>query len=131
MTTSKLVWAVALAGLTLLGSSLLPSLAQELPRQPSIPVKPQSPVKSPVTPRLPTTTIDPETNYRSIAVTCGAVSYKLTTGSSEGACKVFVEQGRVTGAMCTDGTNSALQTCSTGCQETTGSGRCVRQDRAL
>ena len=58
------------------------------------------------------------------------VSYKLTTGSSEGLCKLFVDLGRVTGAFCTDGTNSALQACSTGCKETTGSGSCTRQDQA-
>ncbi len=131
MFVNKLVWAAVLSGLASISSSVLPSLAQELPPQPSTPVRPQSPVKSPTTPRLPTTTIDPETNYRSIAITCDKkVSYKLTTGSSEGACKLFVEQGKVTGAFCTDGTNSALQACSTGCGETTGSGGCTRQDQA-
>jgi hypothetical protein len=128
---NKRVWAAVLSSLVAIGSSVAPSLAQEPPHQPTTPLRTQSPVKSPTAPTLPTTTIDPETNYRSIAITCGnKVSYKLTTGSSEGACKVFVDQGKVTGAFCTDGTNSALQACSTGCEETTGSGGCTRQDQA-
>ena len=119
MFANKQIWAVVLSSLASISVSVPPSFAQEVP---------QSPIKSPIAPKLPTTTIDPETNYRSIAITChNRVSYKLTTGSSEGACKLFVEQGRVTGAFCTDGANSALQSCSTGCMETTGSGGCARQ----
>ena len=128
---NKLVWAAVLSSIASIGSSVPPSLAQELPSQPATPVRPLSPVKLPTNPKFPTTTIDPETNYRSIAITCGnKVSYKLTTGSSEGACKLFVDHGKVTGAFCTDGANSALQACSIGCQETTGSGGCTRQDQA-
>ena len=122
MFANKQIWAVVLSSLASISVSVPPSFAQEVP---------QSPIKSPIAPKLPTTTIDPETNYRSIAITChNRVSYKLTTGSSEGLCKLFVDLGKVTGAFCTDGANSALQACSTGCEETTGSGGCTRQDQA-
>ena len=131
MFVNKRVWAAVLTCLATFSASVLPSRAQEPPSQPATPVRPLPPIKSPTAPILPTTTIDPVTNYRSIAITCGnKVSYKLTTGSSEGACKLFVDHGKVTGAFCTDGANSALQACSIGCQETTGSGGCTRQDQA-
>jgi hypothetical protein len=54
--------------------------------------------------------------------------YKLTTGSDLGVCKVYLERGRVSGGFCTDGTNTALQTCATGCKEVAGSGACEKQD---
>ena len=56
--------------------------------------------------------------------------YKLTTGSNDGACKVYVDHGRILGGYCTDGSNSASQTCSTGCKEVTGSGICEKQNPA-
>jgi hypothetical protein len=55
-------------------------------------------------------------------------SYKLATGSDAGVCKIYVENGGVTGGLCTDGTNSALQTCATGCGQVMGSGTCEKQE---
>lgn len=111
MSSSKLALAVTLSGLALLGLSVLPSFAQEPPRQPSTKVAPQQPVRSP------------------LAISCpNGDHYKLTTGTTEGLCKIYVERGRVIGGLCTDGTNSALQSCSTGCKEITGSGGCEKQD---
>jgi len=43
-------------------------------------------------------------------------------------CKAYVDLGRVIGGICTDGSNSALQSCSTGCREITGSGSCEKLD---
>jgi hypothetical protein len=60
----------------------------------------------------------------------GGYSYRLTTGTNGGVCKLYVDRGRVTGGFCTDGTNSALQTCATGCKEMTGAGLCEKQDPA-
>jgi hypothetical protein len=111
MSSSKLASAVTLSSLALSGLSALPSFAQQLPRQPSTTVAPQQPVRSPV------------------AINCPSGDhYKLTTGSIEGLCKVYVERGRVIGGFCTDGNNSALQSCSTGCKEITGSGGCEKLD---
>ena len=56
--------------------------------------------------------------------------YKLTTGSNDGACKIYIDHGRILGGYCTDGSNSASQTCSTGCKEVTGSGVCEKQNPA-
>lgn len=131
MFPNKLVSAVAIAGAAAFIVSVLPSFAQETPQQPSSRVVPQSPVKRPAAPVRPPTRIDPETNSRSVTVKCrNGVSYKLTTGSNEGACKLVVDDGEISGAFCTDGTNSAMQTCATGCKESTGSGGCARQDRS-
>lgn len=111
MSSSKLALAVTLAGLALFGLSVQSPFAQELPRQPSKTIAPQQPVRPP------------------LAITCpNGDHYKLTTGTTEGLCKVYVERGRVIGGLCTDGTNSALQSCSTGCKEITGSGSCEKQD---
>lgn len=127
--SGKLALVVTFSTVATLCPSVIPSFAQELARQPPTVVAPQPSIKSPATPRLPSTTIDPETNYRYVTVACrNGDRYKLTTGSTEGACKILVESGSVKGAFCTDGTNSALQSCSTGCKEITGSGACARQD---
>ena len=50
--------------------------------------------------------------------------YRLSTGADAGVCKLYVDRGKVIGGFCTDGTNSVLQSCSTGCKEITGSGTC-------
>jgi hypothetical protein len=82
-------WVVGVSGLASLGPSL-PSIAQ-LPPTPSSaaassPVSPSSAVRPPVTIKCP--------NGR---------QYRLTTGSGVGACKVYVDHGRVIGGFCTDG----------------------------
>jgi hypothetical protein len=102
------------SGLASLGLSL-PSVAQ-LPPTPSSaaaspPVAPSSVVRPPITIKCP--------NGR---------QYRLTTGSGGGACKVYVDHGRVIGGFCTDGGNAARQTCSTGCLEITGSGGCEQHN---
>ena len=111
MSSSKLALAVTLSGLALFGLSVPLSFAQELPRQPSTTFAPQQPQRSPVTINCP-----------------NGDHYRLTTGSIEGLCKVYLDRGRVIGGLCTDGNNSALQSCSTGCKEMTGSGACEKQD---
>jgi hypothetical protein len=106
-------WVVGVSGLASLGPSL-PSIAQ-LPPTPSSaaassPVSPSSAVRPPVTIKCP--------NGR---------QYRLTTGSGVGACKVYVDHGRVIGGFCTDGA-MARQACSTGCLEITGSGTCEQHN---
>jgi len=82
-----------------------------------------------MSPRQPATRVVPETIGSTVAVKCGnGNSYKLATGSDTGVCKVYVENGGVTGGLCTDGTNSALQTCATGCGQVMGSGTCEKQE---
>jgi hypothetical protein len=104
-----------IAGLASFGLWALPSLAQEIPGPPpenSAPqIAPQEPARPPVTVECP-----------------NGHEYRLTTGSDRGVCKMYFERGRVIGSFCTDGANSALQTCSTGCKEITGSGACEKQD---
>jgi hypothetical protein len=58
----------------------------------------------------------------------GGDQYRLTTGNADGVCKVYFDRGQIVGGYCTDGSNSASQTCSTGCQQTTGTGACERLD---
>ena len=56
----------------------------------------------------------------SIEKTCGAVTYKLSTGNGKGTCASGVNV-----AECTDGAgNSAKLYCDQGCSLTTGSGLC-------
>ena len=95
----------------MIGLIAAPTLAQEYPRRPSTSVAPQQPARPPVTVKCPT-----------------GRSYRLSTGSDGGVCKIYVERGKVTGGFCTDGSNSVLQTCSTGCKEMTGSGACAEID---
>jgi hypothetical protein len=111
MFTSKLISTAALAGLAASGLWVPPTFAQEYPQQPSSSIAPQQPARPPVTVKCP-----------------NGHNYRLTTGSDGGVCKIYVDRGKVTGGFCTDGTNSALQTCSTGCKEMTGSGACDKQD---
>jgi hypothetical protein len=120
MFSSKLISTAALSGLATLGLWVPPTLAQDYPRQPSIST----------TPQLPSTRLAPQQPARPpIKVECpDGHHYRLTTGSDGGVCKIYVDRGKVTGGFCTDGTNSALQTCSTGCKEITGSGACEKQD---
>jgi hypothetical protein len=117
MYTSNLASAVVLAGFASSSLWTSPSSAQELPRQPTTTIQPTTPI-APPSPVRPPVTIKCANGYH----------YKLTTGSDLGVCKVYVDRGRVSGGFCTDGTNSALQTCSTGCKEVAGSGACEKQD---
>ncbi|HEU4517123.1 MAG TPA: hypothetical protein VFR77_07450 [Steroidobacteraceae bacterium] len=99
------------------------SLAQEVPPPPS----PTPPIAAPAAPAAP---VSSQSLVRPpVTVKCAnGDHYKLTTGSNDGACKVYVDRGRILGGFCTDGSNSASQTCSTGCKEVTGSGACEKQD---
>ena len=114
------VAAVGVAGLAWSRLALL-SFAQDLP--PAPPPEPGAPTAAPVSPQ---TLVRPP-----ITVKCAnGDHYKLTTGSNDGACKIYVDHGRILGGYCTDGSNSASQTCSTGCKEVTGSGVCEKQNPA-
>lgn len=111
MFSNKPATTAALSVLAMYCLPVPPSLAQEFPVQPSHTVAPQQPARPPVTIKCP-----------------NGHNYRLTTGNNGGVCKVYLDHGKVIGGFCTDGTNSALQTCSTGCKETTGSGACEKQD---
>ena len=111
MFSSKLALAVTLSCLASLCLAALPSFAQGIPRQPPTTVVQQPPVRPPITIKCP-----------------NGDRYKLTTGTVEGMCKAYVDLGSVIGGICTDGSNSALQSCSTGCREITGSGSCEKLD---
>jgi hypothetical protein len=115
MSSSKVALAVSLSCLVSLCLSASPSFAQGIPRQPPATVAPQQTVQQTV--RSPITIKCPSGDR-----------YKLTTGTIEGMCKAYVDVGKVIGGICTDGTNSALQSCSTGCGEITGSGGCEKLD---
>src|SRR4029450_13575824 len=85
-------------------------VAQEAPRPapPSAMIRTPSTISPRMSPRQPATRVAPETIGSTVAVKCGnGNSYKLTTGSTAGFCKVYVENGGVRGGLCTDGTNSA------------------------
>jgi hypothetical protein len=101
--------ALTLAGLASLGLPALPSFAQQLPPQPPTTVVPQQPLRSPATIKCP-----------------NGDRYKLSTGTIEGQCKVYVDLGTIKGGLCTDGTNSALQSCTSGCGELRGTGACEK-----
>ncbi len=140
MLSTKLALAVTLSGFASFALLVPPSIAQELPRQPSTTVEPQQPStttapQQPSTtaaPRQPSTTDAPQQHVRSpVTIKCpNGDHYQLTTGSNEGLCKVYVNLGSVIGGLCTDGSNSALQSCSTGCKDTAGSGGCEKLDPA-
>jgi hypothetical protein len=109
--SSKPVRAFTLVGLASIGLAVLSAFAQQLPRQPSPTILPQQPLRSPATIKCP-----------------NGDRYKLATGSIEGQCKVYLNLGTVVGGLCTDGSNSALQSCTSGCGEMTGSGSCEKLD---
>ena len=108
------------------------SVAQEAPppAPPSAVVRPPATTSPRMSPRQSPRRVAPATVVGStVVVKCGSGnSYKLATGSNAGVCKVYVENGGVTGGICTDGTNSALQTCATGCGQVMGSGTCEKQE---
>jgi len=119
-----------LAGIACAGI-LFVAVAQETPRAepPSAVIRMPSTVSPRMSPRQPAARVAPETIGSTVAVKCGnGTSYKLATGSNAGVCKIYVENGGVTGGLCTDGTNSALQTCATGCGQVMGSGTCEKQE---
>jgi hypothetical protein len=109
--SSKPALALTLAGLASLGLPAPPSFAQQIPRQPPTTVAPQQPLRSPATIKCP-----------------NGDRYKLSTGTTEGLCKVYVDLGTIRGGLCTDGTNSALQSCTSGCGELRGTGSCEKLD---
>ncbi len=102
---------VTVAVLPYLAMAASPVLAQELPTKPPDDIAPNDPARPPITIRCP-----------------NGHNFRLATGSELGACKVYAERGRVIGGFCTDGSNSARQTCATGCKEVTGSGSCEAVD---
>ena len=133
MKSSKQILTAVFAGLALFVMPMAGALAQDLPsRPPAATVRPKTTITAPVTPRKPSTASIPELGNASVAVKChNGDSYKLATGSNQGACKLYVENGGVKGGFCTDGENSALQTCATGCKQTMGSGICEKQDPSV
>jgi hypothetical protein len=111
MFSKKRISTAATSGFAALSLWVLPSAAQEIPSPRAETLAPQAAARPPVTVKCPS-----------------GHSYRLTTGSDGGVCKIYVDHGKVTGGFCTDGTNSALQTCATGCKEITGSGACDKHD---
>ena len=58
--------------------------------------------------------------HASIEKTCGALTYRLSTGTGKGTCATGAAV-----AECTDGAgNTARMYCDRGCTLTTGSGAC-------
>lgn len=72
----------------------------------------------------------PGVAYAGVSLSCGGKTYNLSTGNSQGECKVHYDCPtctRPTGATCTDGKgNSSSATCE-GCNGSKGSGSCTRQ----
>jgi hypothetical protein len=102
---------VGLSGIAHYALPVPPAFAQQPPQPPAASVNPDEPLRSPAT------------------ITCpNGNRYQLTTESREGQCKIYRDLGTVIGGLCTDGANSALQSCAEGCKETRGSGACRKLD---
>jgi hypothetical protein len=83
----------------------------------------------PATPPAAAPVASPSLVRPPVTIKCpGGNHYRLSTGSSAGACKLYQERGRILGGLCTDGANSARQTCASGCLEITGAGVCDKDD---
>jgi hypothetical protein len=126
MVSDKLYLTVAVVAVASPSLSM-PAFAQTPPSQPAQ-TEPTPPVTPPVSPERPPATA-PGAIGSTANVKCrNGFHFQVSTGSNQGVCKVYVERGVVVGAYCTDGSNSALQTCSSGCKDVTGSGQCTMRD---
>jgi hypothetical protein len=126
MISDKLKLTAAVVALAL-PSLPMPGFAQTPPSEPAQ-VEPTPPATPPVSPGNPSVMSPGETGSTANVKCRNGYNFQVTTGSNQGMCKVYVERGVAVGAYCTDGSNSARQTCASGCKDVTGSGRCTMRD---